>query len=41
MHTTLDLHTDYLLSSFSWASATGLSRLTAGVAGHPCTSTRA
>ena len=34
MHTTLDLYTDYLLSSFGQTSATGLSRLTDGAVGH-------
>ncbi len=34
MQTTLDLYTDYLLSSFGQTSATGLSRLTDGVVGH-------
>lgn len=34
MQTTLDLYTDYLLSSFGQTSATGLSRLTNGAVGH-------
>lgn len=34
MQTTLDLYTDYLLSSFGQTSATGLSRLTDGAVGH-------
>lgn len=34
MQTTLDLYTDYLLSSFGQTSATGLSRLTEGAVGH-------
>lgn len=34
MHTTLDLYTDYLLSSFGQTTATGLSRLTGGAVGH-------
>ncbi|GAB4047779.1 hypothetical protein GCM10028810_32040 [Spirosoma litoris] len=34
MRSTLDLYTDYLLSSFGQTTATGLSRLTDGVVGH-------
>ena len=34
MQITLDLYTDYLLSSFGQTSATGLSRLTDGAVGH-------
>ncbi|MBU1820441.1 MAG: transposase, partial [Bacteroidetes bacterium] len=34
MQTTLDLYTDYLLSSFGQTTATGLSRLTGGAVGH-------
>lgn len=34
MQTTLDLYTDYLLSSFGQTTATGLSRLTDGAVGH-------
>ncbi|MBD2699145.1 transposase [Spirosoma sp. BT702] len=34
MRTTLDLYTDYLLSSFGQTTATGLSRLTDGAVGH-------
>lgn len=34
MQTILDLHTDYLLSSFGQTSGTGLSQLTDGVVGH-------
>ncbi|QHV99100.1 hypothetical protein [Spirosoma endbachense] len=33
MQTTLDLYTDYLLSSFGQTTATGLSRLTDGAVG--------
>lgn len=34
MQTTLDLYTDYLLSSFGQTTATGLARLTDGAVGH-------